>query len=69
MAALFLIVWTMPNTQEILGETREGDIPNWKLFSSVRWNPGFAWWTATSLTFALSMFYSTATSSFLYFQF
>jgi alginate O-acetyltransferase complex protein AlgI len=69
MAALFVVVWTMPNTQEILGETQENDIPNWKLFSAAHWSPTLLWWAATSCTFALSMFYSTATSSFLYFQF
>jgi alginate O-acetyltransferase complex protein AlgI len=69
VAALFAVCWLMPNTQEILGENREGDIANWRLFPTLRWVPTVGWWAATSGAFALSMFYSTASSTFLYFQF
>jgi D-alanyl-lipoteichoic acid acyltransferase DltB (MBOAT superfamily) len=69
MAGLFAIVWLMPNTQEILGETHENDQPNWSFFSSVRWSPTLPWWAATTLAFTISMFYSTAGTTFLYFQF
>jgi alginate O-acetyltransferase complex protein AlgI len=69
IAALLAVVWLMPNTQEILGETQENDKPNWSIFPLVRWSPTLPWWAATSLTFAVSMFYSTASTTFLYFQF
>jgi alginate O-acetyltransferase complex protein AlgI len=66
---LLAVVWLMPNTQEILGETQENDMPNWSLLPTVRWSLTLPWWIATSLTFAVSMFYSTASTTFLYFQF
>jgi len=69
IVALLAVVWLMPNTQEILGETQENDAQNWNVFPLVRWRPTFPWWIATSLTFALSMFYSTASTTFLYFKF
>jgi alginate O-acetyltransferase complex protein AlgI len=69
IAALFTVVWLMPNTQEILGETQENDLANWSVLRSLRWCPTLLWWSATSLTFAVSMFYSTASTTFLYFQF
>ena len=69
IACLFAVIWLMPNTQEILGETRHDDLPNWSLFSGVRWRATFLWWIASTLAFAVSMFYSTANSTFLYFQF
>jgi alginate O-acetyltransferase complex protein AlgI len=69
VVALFAVVWMMPNTQEILGETRKDDRTNWSVLPNVRWSPNLAWWAATTATFALNMFYSTANSTFLYFQF
>jgi len=59
----------MPNTQEILGETRKDDEPNWSILPHIRWSPTFLWLAGTSAAFILSMFYSEASSSFLYFQF
>lgn len=69
IGALLAVVWLMPNTQEILGETQENDLPNWSALPPLRWRPTLPWWVATSLTFAVSMFYSTASTTFLYFQF
>jgi len=69
IAALLTVVWVMPNTQEILGETRKDDEPNWSILPHIRWSPTFLWWAGTSAAFALSMFYSTSNSTFLYFQF
>ena len=66
---LFTVVWLMPNTQEILGEAGHDDQPNWSILPQVRWTPTFSWWIAISSAFALSMFYSTSSSTFLYFQF
>jgi len=69
IVALFAVVWLLPNTQEILGQTHENDAPNWNLISVRQWRPTLPWWLATTFTFALSMFYSTASTTFLYFQF
>jgi len=69
LAGLFAFCWTMPNTQEVLGQREENELPNWKLLPSLRWSPNLGWWAATACTFAVSMFYSTASSTFLYFQF
>jgi D-alanyl-lipoteichoic acid acyltransferase DltB (MBOAT superfamily) len=69
IAALLAVVWLFPNTQEILGQTQENDAPNWSLVQITRWSPTLPWWVATSFTFAVSMFYSTASTTFLYFKF
>ena len=69
IAALLAIVWMAPNTQEILGETQPDDAPNWSLIQHLRWSPTFAWWLVITTTFAVSMIFSTANSTFLYFQF
>jgi D-alanyl-lipoteichoic acid acyltransferase DltB (MBOAT superfamily) len=66
---LLAVVWLMPNTQEILGEEQKEDDPNWSLFKIPRWTPNFAWWALTTGAFLLSMGYSSAESTFLYFQF
>ena len=69
IAVLFFIVWLMPNTQEILGEAPQDAEPNWSILPQLRWSPAFTWWFATSAAFVISMFYSNAGSTFLYFQF
>jgi len=69
LLASFVIVWAMPNTQEILGEGRRDDLPNWSVAPNIRWSPTIFWWMATSTAFFLSMIYSSSTSTFLYFQF
>lgn len=69
IGALLAVVWMMPNTQEILGETQHDDEPNWSILPQMRWHPTFVWWAAASAAFLVSMFYSTANSTFLYFQF
>jgi D-alanyl-lipoteichoic acid acyltransferase DltB (MBOAT superfamily) len=69
MLAMFAVVWLMPNTQEILGEAQKDDQKNWSLFANVRWRPSMPWWVATTAAGLVSVAYSTATSTFLYFQF
>jgi alginate O-acetyltransferase complex protein AlgI len=69
VVGLLAIVWLLPNTQEILGETRKDDQTNWSVFSGVRWRPNLPWWAATTVAGLLSIAYSTAKSTFLYFQF
>ena len=69
LAGLFAVVWLMPNTQQILGETEANDLPTWSIFPTVRWRPTLPWWVATTVAFTISMFYSTANATFLYFKF
>ncbi len=69
IAALLAVVWLMPNTQEILGEMQADDLPNRLIVPVPRWQPSLPWWAATTLAFSISMFYSMASTSFLYFQF
>ncbi len=68
LVGLFLIVWLLPNTQEILDQTQHGDQPN-RVFFPMRWSPNLPWWLVTTASFLISMFYSSATQTFLYFQF
>lgn len=69
LAVLYAVIWLMPNTQELLGEEQKNDSPNWSIVPHIRWRPNLPWWVATSTAFMISMFYSTAGSTFLYFQF
>ena len=66
---LLSIVWLMPNTQEILGQTRKDDEPNWSIVKALQWSPTLGWLAATSVAFIISMFYSSSNATFLYFQF
>ena len=66
---LYAVIWLMPNTQELLGEEQKNDSPNWSILPHIRWRPNLPWWAAISTAFMISMFYSTAGSTFLYFQF
>jgi len=69
LVGLYAVIWLMPNTQELLGEEQKNDSPNWSIVPHIQWRPTVPWWAATSAAFMLSMFYSTAGSTFLYFQF
>ncbi len=69
LAGLYAVIWLMPNTQELLGEEQKSDAPNASILPYVRWQPTLPWWVATSAAFLVSMLYSTAGSTFLYFQF
>ncbi|WP_041856019.1 MBOAT family O-acyltransferase [Candidatus Korobacter versatilis] len=61
IAAFFAICWSLPNTQEILGE---GDRP-----VRLQWRPTLAWGLAISATFFLCFVLMKPASRFLYFQF
>jgi hypothetical protein len=69
IGALLGIVWLMPNTQEILGETQRDDEPNRSILPNLRWQPTAAWCCAASLALLVSMFFSADGPTFLYFQF
>jgi alginate O-acetyltransferase complex protein AlgI len=62
------IVWFLPNTQQILGETGSGN--NSALVrTGLKWKPNAAWAVAIALAFFLSLIYMGKGSTFLYFQF
>lgn len=62
------IVWFLPNTQQILGESGSGNpyTPSWR---GLVWKPSSAWAIASALAFFFSLIYMGNGSTFLYFQF
>jgi D-alanyl-lipoteichoic acid acyltransferase DltB (MBOAT superfamily) len=68
LLALYPIVWFLPNTQQILGDspTPLFDRP---ILSWLRWKPNYAWAIATGLLCLLSLFFAGQTQAFLYFKF
>lgn len=69
LALLLALVWLLPNTQEVLGEAQQEDAGSWSLATGLRWSPSLPWLAATAIAFAFCMAYSSAASTFLYFQF
>jgi alginate O-acetyltransferase complex protein AlgI len=69
IVGLALIIWLMPNTQELLGEQQKGDDSNWSVFAPRRWEPNVFWCAVTTAMFVISAAYSSAQTTFLYFQF
>jgi len=72
IAALLTIVWVMPNTQEILGQTNPDDEPTWSLIRPRAWQPADIWWIAAffgaAWAIALAML-PLGYRPFIYFQF
>lgn len=69
LAGLFAIVWSMPNTQEILGEEQRLDNANWNLVRVPRWSPTLGWWGLAAAALLLCVMSSGRAAAFLYFQF
>lgn len=69
VAACFVIVWGMPNTQEILGQLSRDTIRLPSLLSGLLWRPTAAWSLALMLLFCLSILLLDTSTRFLYFQF
>ena len=65
---LLPVVWFLPNTQQILGESA---IEKEKVMArlGLRWKPNVAWAVVIGIGFFLSLVNMNAGSSFLYFQF
>jgi D-alanyl-lipoteichoic acid acyltransferase DltB (MBOAT superfamily) len=63
----FLIVWGLPNTQEILGQSVEDRGPS--LLPRLLWRPTMMWSLSLSVVFCVVMMLLDSTTSFLYFQF
>jgi alginate O-acetyltransferase complex protein AlgI len=71
---LFPVVWFLPNTQEILGQSKSGQVqsapaPATGFMKVILWRPTWTWATSLGLVMIAVLWYMTDTSSFLYFQF
>jgi D-alanyl-lipoteichoic acid acyltransferase DltB (MBOAT superfamily) len=69
IAACFVIVWGMPNTQEILGQLTRDTVRLPSLLSRLMWRPSAAWSLALMVLFCLSILMLDTSTRFLYFQF
>jgi alginate O-acetyltransferase complex protein AlgI len=65
----FLIVWGMPNTQEILGQMGRDTVRLPSLLSRLMWRPTIGWSLALVVLFCLSVLLLDTSTQFLYFQF
>jgi D-alanyl-lipoteichoic acid acyltransferase DltB (MBOAT superfamily) len=72
LAALFAIIWLMPNTQQVLAHFNPADgvtgLDSW-LGRKLQWRPSAGWAIAIGAAFLLALVYMEDTSRFLYFQF
>ena len=69
LAFCFVIVWVMPNTQEILGQLGPNDAPSRSLFPNFRWKPTATWSVGIAALFCVAILMLDASARFLYFQF
>lgn len=69
VALCLLVVWTMPNTQEILGQIGPESIRLPSLLPKLTWRPTAAWCIALAIIFSFSVLNLDSTVQFLYFQF
>ncbi len=69
IAACLVVVWGMPNTQEILGQLTRDTVRLPSLLSRLIWRPTAAWSLALMVLFCLSLLMLDTSSRFLYFQF
>jgi alginate O-acetyltransferase complex protein AlgI len=68
-ALCFLIVWGMPNTQEILGKIARDEVRLPSLLPDLAWGATATWSLAVTVLFCLSILMLDTTTRFLYFQF
>lgn len=68
-AAYFLIVWGMPNTQEILGQLSRDTIRLPSLLPRLLWRPTALWSLTLMVLFCIAILMLDAGTRFLYFQF
>jgi alginate O-acetyltransferase complex protein AlgI len=69
IVAVFLVIWTLPNTQEILGQTETNESSHSLILSNLRWKPGLIWCGGMIVLIVASLALMFASTSFLYFQF
>jgi alginate O-acetyltransferase complex protein AlgI len=69
LAACYVVVWALPNTQEIFGEGSSA--ARWYSVSlpRIEWQPNLAWALVCSGAFFFVLIFLVASNSFLYFQF
>jgi D-alanyl-lipoteichoic acid acyltransferase DltB (MBOAT superfamily) len=66
---IFLAVWALPNTQQILGQVETGERSATAAMSWLRWRPNLAWAAIMVAMTAVVLTMIYASTSFLYFQF
>ncbi|WP_433970886.1 MBOAT family O-acyltransferase [Tunturiibacter lichenicola] len=69
IAACFVIVWGIPNTQEILGQLKRDTVRLSSLLPRLMWRPTAAWSFVLMVLFGLSLLMLDTSTRFLYFQF
>lgn len=69
LAVCFFIVWALPNTQEILGQTGEDHVMKRNLLPHFRYRLTVAWSLGITAIFCACILLLDASTRFLYFQF
>jgi len=69
LATCFIIVWALPNTQEILGQLPHDHVRMPSLLPRLTWRISTVWSLGITLVFCLSVLLLDASTRFLYFQF
>jgi len=69
IVAVFVVIWALPNTQEILGQTETNESAGSLILSKLRWKPGLIWCGGMIVLIVASLALMFASTSFLYFQF
>jgi D-alanyl-lipoteichoic acid acyltransferase DltB (MBOAT superfamily) len=69
IAVCLLIVWGMPNTQEILGQLTRDTVRLPSLLPRLAWHPTIVWSLTLMALFCISILMLDTSTRFLYFQF
>ena len=69
IALFLLIVWTLPNTQEILNQLEKGARRHASLLPNLLWKPNVLWAAGLCVVVFFSLMLIAESTSFLYFQF
>jgi hypothetical protein len=64
-----LVVWALPNTQQILGQVENDERTGLAAITFLRWRPNLAWGAGVAALTAVVLTMIYASTSFLYFQF
>jgi hypothetical protein len=62
LATLYAIVWGMPNSQQIMGQAKDG-------LARLTWRPSLPWAVGMGLAAGIGLLSLGGTGEFLYFQF
>src|SRR5262249_13111898 len=69
LTACYFVVWGLPNTQEVFGESSPDARWYVPLLPRFKWRPSVAWALCLSGAFFAVLMFLVASNSFLYFQF